>query len=355
MSSKKAFFEVFPGFDPGSGEIKDLFSEVMVSKVTMTSSRTKIDVYIECPHPIHKKDLYLTQKALSGSLDEKGRVKVILHEKFLLSDQYNASIFYDEYKGSIAYGMKAEQPLMYSVYHEAHKNFDSPESMTVTLQDTIVSHTVAEKLIEYLSEIFNDRAGLSCNIKLQYEKAEASPERLEAERRVQREIAEISQRAQNAKKPEVKQKGSYSPKKTDNGKARGQGNNKGGSYNRSGSGKLQKSDDPDVIYKYDVPEQSTPISELEGEMGEVVVRGEVMSYEDKEVKDGTLLMMRFNLTDYTDTIGVRIFPPIEEGKKLRERALGVPGKMACCVNLSGEEAETLYVLLYKTLHNIMQD
>lgn len=45
----------------------------------------------------------------------------------------------------------------------------------------------------------------------------------------------------------------------------------------------------------------------------------------------------------------------EEGKKLRERALGVPGKMACCVNLSGEEAETLYVLLYKTLHNIMQD
>ena len=318
MSSKKAFFEVFPGFDPGSGEIKDLFSEVMVSKVTMTSSRTKIDVYIECPHPIHKKDLYLTQKALSGSLDEKGRVKVILHEKFLLSDQYNASNFYDEYKGSIAYGMKAEQPLMYSVYHEAHKNFDSPESMTVTLQDTIVSHTVAEKLIEYLSEIFNDRAGLSCNIKLQYEKAEASPERLEAERRVQREIAEISQRAQNAKKPEVKQKGSYSPKKTDNGKARGQGNNKGGSYNRSGSGKLQKSDDPDVIYKYDVQEPSTPISELEGEMGEVVVRGEVMSYEDKEVKEGTLLMMKFNLTDYTDTVGVRIFPPIEEGKKLRE-------------------------------------
>ena len=70
MSSKKPFFEVFAGFDPGEGEIKDLFSEVMVSKITMTSSRTKMDIYIECPHPIHKKDLYATQKALSGSLDD---------------------------------------------------------------------------------------------------------------------------------------------------------------------------------------------------------------------------------------------------------------------------------------------
>lgn len=45
----------------------------------------------------------------------------------------------------------------------------------------------------------------------------------------------------------------------------------------------------------------------------------------------------------------------EEGKKLRDRALEVPEKMACCVNLSEEEAQTLYVLLYRTLHNIMQD
>lgn len=38
-----------------------------------------------------------------------------------------------------------------------------------------------------------------------------------------------------------------------------------------------------------------------------------------------------------------------EGKKLREQALEIPGKMGACVNLSKEEAVQLYELLYKVL------
>lgn len=38
-----------------------------------------------------------------------------------------------------------------------------------------------------------------------------------------------------------------------------------------------------------------------------------------------------------------------EGKKLREQALEIPGKMGACVNLSKEEAMQLYELLYKVL------
>lgn len=39
----------------------------------------------------------------------------------------------------------------------------------------------------------------------------------------------------------------------------------------------------------------------------------------------------------------------EEGEKLRDRALSVPGKIATCVRLNKEEAETLYRLLYKLI------
>lgn len=42
----------------------------------------------------------------------------------------------------------------------------------------------------------------------------------------------------------------------------------------------------------------------------------------------------------------------EAGIELRERALKVPMEMACCVDLTQEESETLYKLLYKTLGNI---
>ena len=43
-----------------------------------------------------------------------------------------------------------------------------------------------------------------------------------------------------------------------------------------------------------------------------------------------------------------------DGEALRDRAVEVPAHMACCVDLTPEEAQTLYVLLYKTLHNIGQ-
>lgn len=45
----------------------------------------------------------------------------------------------------------------------------------------------------------------------------------------------------------------------------------------------------------------------------------------------------------------------EEGRKLQDLALEIPGHMACCVDLSKEEAGILYDLLYKILENISKD
>lgn len=44
----------------------------------------------------------------------------------------------------------------------------------------------------------------------------------------------------------------------------------------------------------------------------------------------------------------------EDGMKLREEALMVPSKVGSCVGISGEEAKTLYEILYKVLGNISQ-
>ena len=42
----------------------------------------------------------------------------------------------------------------------------------------------------------------------------------------------------------------------------------------------------------------------------------------------------------------------EEGKKLKSKALEVPEKMQKCINLSEEEAITLYKLIHKVLSNV---
>lgn len=323
MRSEKPFFEVFPKYIPGSEDIKGLLDNATVSRVVMNSERTMVAVYIECPYIIHRDEIYVVQKEMARTFDPKGRTRVVIHEHFRLSSQYNAESFYNEYKGSIGYELKVSHPIMYYIYHSSVKSFPESDRLHIVMPDTVVAHDTADELKEFLTGIFTDRAGLKCSVRIEYEKAETAPERLEAERRVQQEIAVISGRLAKAKEAPKETKAAYARRTPGSGrKGASDGNTKdrpvrsytGGS---SGGG-VKRSDDPDVIYRGDVQEPAVPISEIEGEVGDVTVRGEIKDYEEKEVKNGSLLLMKFNITDYTDTIGVRLFVDTEEGKRLKK-------------------------------------
>lgn len=45
----------------------------------------------------------------------------------------------------------------------------------------------------------------------------------------------------------------------------------------------------------------------------------------------------------------------DSGLKLKENALSIPDSITKCVNLSEEEAQTLYKILYKVLYNIEKE
>ena len=65
---------------------------------------------------------------------------------------------------------------------------------------------------------------------------------------------------------------------------------------------------------------------------------------------GYLLRSRSRTDERNLTVSIT-----EEGKRLQDRALEVPAHMACCVDLSEEEAGLLYNLLYKILGNISKE
>ena len=315
MRSQRSFFETFPEYVPSTDELKDLLTDVSVTRVLLNSTRSKVGIYIDSPHIIHKDELYRIRKELEASMDPKGRTKVVIYEHFSLSSQYDAKNFYDEYKRSIAYEMKAEHPVMYSIYHSGSKEFREGGLLCLTLPDTVVAHDVEDSLRDYISSVFTERAGLDCGVSIEYEKAEASPERLEAERRVQQEIAAISGRYARAKETP---KESPKPFRRADGK---KWNRTPGTTERTYPVRRRSasvSDDPDVIYRDDVPGEVIPIADAESVPGEITVRGEIVSYEDRLVMDDTMLLMKFDITDYTDTIGVRIFADPEDGKKLKE-------------------------------------
>ena len=68
----------------------------------------------------------------------------------------------------------------------------------------------------------------------------------------------------------------------------------------------KKSDNPDVIFGRDFEEDAMNINEIFGEMGEVVIRGKIRSLDKREIRNEKTIVS-FEITDFTDTIKVKMF------------------------------------------------
>lgn len=89
---------------------------------------------------------------------------------------------------------------------------------------------------------------------------------------------------------------------------KGKGDFSGGKreFRRSGYGR--KSDNPDVLYGRDFDEESVEIEKIEGEIGEVVIRGKILATDVRELRSGNSLFI-FSISDFTDTISVKVVRP----------------------------------------------
>ncbi len=113
--------------------------------------------------------------------------------------------------------------------------------------------------------------------------------------------------------------GSAGRRKSGSGKGRYEGSRRDkGDFKRSGR---KKSENPDVIYGRDVEDGAIAIEEIVGEIGEVIIKGQITRYDKREIRNEKSILM-FDMTDFTDTITVKLFagneevPEIEAGLKV---------------------------------------
>ncbi|MBQ1311277.1 MAG: PolC-type DNA polymerase III, partial [Blautia sp.] len=68
----------------------------------------------------------------------------------------------------------------------------------------------------------------------------------------------------------------------------------------------RRDDNPDLIYGRDFEGETIPLETITGEMGEVLIRGQVISVEAREIRNEKTILI-FPVTDFTDTIVVKMF------------------------------------------------
>lgn len=335
----KLFFEVFPTLKI-TGEMSALLKETEITKVASNSAQNALRIYLESTRLIPKPEIYHIEQEIRQQLFPHKEVAVKIIEKFNLSSQYTPEKLMAVYRESILEEIRNYSVLLYNLMRCSKMEFDREDHMILTLEDTIVATERSNELIDILEKIICERCGLKLMIESQYEKPAENNYLKSADSQIETEVAHIvartaAARTQNTdgmeqpaiKEAEVQRNAEAAktekvpavPEKNQTTGAEGTGavpaagkNNFSGGKDFKGKSSFQrrdfvkKSDNPDVIYGRDFEEDAIPIETIVGEMGEVVIRGQIMTLDTREIRgEKTIIIM--SVTDFTDSIVLKIF------------------------------------------------
>lgn len=321
-----AFFEVFPKLNI-SQELYDVFAEVVVTKVTTTSSRDFIRIYMESERLIEKKYVFQMEETIVNQLFRRGNVRVKIYEKFHLSSQYTPEYLLSAYRKSLEEELKAYSRMEYQLFKNSTYKILDDNTVEFHVEATTITREKAEELERILDKVLNERCGLGIHIKMQVTEKEIKLETKDDDIRISREIERIIQNSSlggSKSEERVEEKAEETKEKTQEDKKPKKefvANNKKTFSKGNSFGYGKKEDDPDVVYGRNLyDEECIEIKTIEGEIGEVVIRGKVLEVNERPIRNEKTILS-FSITDFTDTIVVKMFckdeqlPQIKEGVK----------------------------------------
>ena len=345
----KSFWEVFPSLQC-KDDMRALMEQVSVERISTTKARDFLRIYILSERLIEKKKIWYLEKEIKKQLFPQSNMVIKIYEKFHLSSQYTPEKLMQVYEKSILEELRDYSPVEYSIFRNATIAYPDLQTVKVTLEDSVMAKGKADEVLRILDKILNERCGFSVHIETGYKEKKENTHLAEMERKVENRVAEIVAAARNAEGVEdaegmaspdgnpaetpgismgagdnagqkadqkAKQKPDLKPDKNAEQKAETNAFAKTAKKGTKKSDKeyvpaLKKSNNPDVIFGRDFEEDSIPIEEITGEMGDVVIRGKVLSYEDREIAKIEKTLITFTVTDFTDTLGVKLFVRTEQ-------------------------------------------
>ena len=342
----KPFFEVFPSLKLDK-KVHDIMEQTTVEKVTATKRKDFLRIYVKSSRLILKQDIWDTERQIKDQLFSQVNMTVKIYEKFELSAQYTPERLMEVYKGCILEEIRSYGHVEYNMFKTAQITYPAENRMCLAIEDTVIARSKEEELIHILEKILVERCGFSLAIQVTYKEAVSGKYAEEDALRLSMEVAEITKRvmqSEGASGSENKQNAETREEKfVQARKLPGEGNGSAGQEKSASGGKgkqentfsaggkasekkfekknfdfgksIKRSDNPDVIYGRDFDEPSMRIEEIQGEMGEVVIRGKVLSMEKKEIRNEKTILI-FDMTDFTDTLTVKMFAKNEQVKEI---------------------------------------
>ncbi len=324
---EKMFGEVFPSLHLEQG-LSDLLEQVRVEKVTSNRAKNNIRVYLVSKKLIHKEQLFQLERTLKRQLFGNNPVEVKILERFELSEQYTPEKVLKLYRDSLLFELREYNILEYNLFRGAGISFPQEGLMKLVLEKTTLGEEAADELIRILYKVFTERCGLDLRIETEFVEKSGKKQkgRADVEKQAEVLIETMLQAMEAGEDKETLQE--EKPKtKPEAGKPSGDRKAPRANFGKEDypyrktlrSGGRTRASNPDVIYGRDFEDtEITDLCQIVGEMGEVVIHGQIASVDEREIR-GEKTIVTITLTDYTDTIRAKLFAKNEEMEGFREQ------------------------------------
>lgn len=326
----KTFLEVFPTLKVEQG-LNSLLEKAEVVKVSANHDKSHIRIYLHAERLIEKNKIWYLERIIKDQLFEGKDITVKIIEKFQLSEQYNAQSLLQVYRDSILEELNEYSVLEANLLRTADMKFEDSSHMILTMDNTIIAQTKGNEIVEFLEKVICERCGMDLIIKVEYRKPKESKYRKNSEEQIRQEVRAIVARTSALKgaeeeaqkdgllitdkkeqKEQVQVKAPAPSKEIKNN-----GFEKKGEFRRKYEPGSKKSDNPDVLYGRDFEEEPLEIDKVDAPIGEVVIRGKVVSLETREIRNEKTIVI-FSMTDFTDTIVLKLFAKNEDVPELEK-------------------------------------
>ena len=297
----KKFFEVFNNLKL-KDDITALFEGVIVEKITTNRDHTKMRIYIISSRLIEKSAIYDVKKAIEKSLMTGKHVEVQIIEKYELSNQYSNEDILEGYKESLAQEFSEDSHSLGVAFKKAPMHFNG-NTLEISFIKTIVSESQANELKEELKKIFSDRFGQTIDVEVFLKESQGRRFEEHNLKKIENEVTAVlkaSQKAPKKKETEIDEDGNEVVVKKVT--------------------KASAEDKDGVVYGKDFDEEDENNKRIICELkdvyegtGRVICKGQIFRIDSNETRTGKFIV-KMDITDFTDSITVKIFLPNEAVK-----------------------------------------
>ncbi len=290
MSENTKITDVFPKLKLSEKLEKEL-ENVLVEKASYYKKDRIIKILMVSTEIVDSKVFDELEKIIYQQLLGDTDAKLYIIPKFNLQNNLNALDIIEKYRDNIEWEIqyKENDMLMLVLFKELKISFEDNE-IILTAYNKFMSEFRGKNLIEFLKRILFERFNINVNVKIEVEEnPEILEEYLKNKELEEKRLAKEYVIQNPTPQPTVKQ--SVEVKKP--------------SIKRAD--KARKPKDINLIYGKNVDGELLRIEDLNNFEGEAVIRGCVVSYLERNLKQPDKKLVILSVTDFTDTIEVKIF------------------------------------------------